>query len=360
MSSRVNASELLQLISEGFVFVDRDFCVREINEVGLRMARRPLADFLGRSLWEIAPQLEDTELARRLIRAMAERSPLSIESLYTWTDGRQSWLEIRGHPTDEGLAIFYRDISDQKRSEEELRRAHAELMQNMRLTAMGTMAATLAHELAQPMLAVRNYVEAGRKLLHAVDEPQAREARRALGLAADAADRTSELLRRLRNFVSRGKVEADTADLQAIIAEAVVLMLPLAQRANVEMLFRLERPAQWVKADAVQIQQVLVNLIRNAIEALAGADQRRITIATADAPGGCIEVRVEDSGPGLDAVPEGALFAPFHSTKADGLGLGLSISRTIVEAHGGAIEAGRAADGGALFRFTLPKAAPPH
>ena len=359
MSSRNDARELLQLISEGFVFVDPEFRVREINEVGLRMARRPLADFLGRSLWAIAPQLEDTEMARLLIRAMTERSPLSIEHLYTWTDGRQSWLEIRGHPTDEGLAIFYRDISDQKRSEEELRRAQAELMQDSRLSAMGTMAATLAHELAQPMLAVRTYVETGRKLLRGVGDPQAREAYRALGLAVTAADRASELLKRLRAFVSRGKVEAETTDLQAIIAEAGVLMLPQAQRAGVEILFRLDRRAQWVKADSIQIQQVLVNLIRNAIEALDGAGQRRITIATASAPGGRIEVAVEDSGPGLDARAEGALFAPFQSTKPEGLGVGLSISRTIIEAHGGTIEAGRAPGGGALFRFTLPKAPPP-
>jgi two-component system, LuxR family, sensor kinase FixL len=359
MASRNHANELLQLISEGFVFVDREFCVREINEVGLRMARRPLADFLGRSLWAIAPQLEDTEMARLLTRAMVERSPLSIEDLYTWTDGRQSWLEIRGHPTDEGLAIFYRDISDQKRSEEELRHAQAELMQTSRLSAMGTMAATLAHELAQPLLSVRAYVEAGRKLLRGVGDPQAREARRALGLAIDMTDRASELLKRLREFVARGKVEAETTDLQAIIAEAGVLMLPQAQRAGVEILFRLERRAQWVKADSIQIQQVLVNLIRNAIEALDEAHQRRITIATGNAPGGRVEVTVEDSGPGLDALPEGALFAPFHSTKAAGLGVGLSISRTIVEAHGGTIEAETAPGGGALFRFTLPRAPPP-
>jgi len=359
MPSRNHARELLQLISEGFVFVDREFRVREINEVGLRMARRPLADFIGRSVWEIAPQLEDTELSRVWTRAMEERNPISVEHLYTWTDGRQSWLEIRGHPTGDGLAIFYRDISDQKRSEEELRRAQAELLQASRLSAMGTMAATLAHELAQPLLAVRTYVEAGRKLLRGGGDPQAREAKRALGLAVNAADRASEILKRLRAFVSKGQVDAETADLQAIIADAGVLMLPQAQRAGVEILFRLERRAQWVTADSVQIQQVLVNLIRNAIEALAGAEERRIVISTANAPGGRVEVSVEDSGPGLDALPEGALFAPFHSTKADGLGVGLSISRTIVEAHGGAIEAGRAPGGGALFRFTLPRASPP-
>ena len=359
MSSRNHASELLQLISEGFVFVDREFRVREINEVGLRMAQRPLADFIGRSVWEIAPQLQDSELARVWTRAMEERSPISVEHLYTWTDGRQSWLEIRGHPTGDGLAIFYRDISEQKRSEEELRHAQAELMQTSRLSAMGTMAATLAHELAQPLLSVRTYVEAGRKLLRGVSDPQAREVRRALGLAVDAADRASELLKRLRAFVSKGQVQAEVADLQAIIADAGVLMLPQAQRAGVEILFRLDRRAQWVKADSIQIQQVLVNLIRNAIEALAAAKQRRIIISTRHVPGGRVEVAVEDSGPGLDALPEGALFAPFHSTKAEGLGVGLSISRTIVEAHGGTIEAGRGPDGGALFRFTLPRAPPP-
>jgi PAS domain S-box-containing protein len=141
MTADDHERELLHLISEGFVFVDADFCVREINEVGLRMARRPRSDFIGRELWALAPHLQQTEVKPILVEAMREQQPVSVEQFYRWTDGRESWLEMRIHPTDGGLAIFYRDITDKKQSEEELRRAQAELMHASRLSAMGTMAA---------------------------------------------------------------------------------------------------------------------------------------------------------------------------------------------------------------------------
>ncbi|HEV2867303.1 MAG TPA: ATP-binding protein [Allosphingosinicella sp.] len=360
MPAEVNATrELLQPISEGFVFVDGEFRVRDINETGLHMARRPRADFDGRSLWELAPQLRDSELHAMLTNALAETAPLSVEHLYTWTDGRRSCLEIRAYPAGGGLAIFYRDVTEQKQSQEALKRMQAELVEASRLSAMGTMAATLAHELAQPLTSIRAYVEAALKLLRSAPEAPAREARRPLALAVNAAERASEILKRLRGFVLKGKVEIETHDLHAIIAEAGVLMLPQAQQVNVEIDFRLDRHARWVKADAVQVQQVLVNLIRNAIEAIGEGELRHIEVATAPAPPEHIAVTVEDSGPGFDAAAEGALFTPFRSTKPSGLGIGLSLSRTIVEAHGGTIEATAARGGGAVFRFTLPRADPP-
>ena len=349
--------ELLQLISEGYVFVDREFRVQEINEVGLRMARRPLSDFIGRPIWELAPQLEDSELKPLWIDAMRKQKPLSVEHLYRWTDGRESWLEVRGHPTGDGLAIFYRDVTAQKRSEEELKQAQSELMHASRLSAMGTMAATLAHELAQPLTSANTSIEAAAKMLKGVPDQKAREARRALALASRSVQRGAELLQRLRSFVGKGRVRPETQDLAAIIADAGVLLLPLAQRHGVEIEFKLEPRAQWVTADSVQIQQVLINLIRNAIEALGDAPQRRITVSTQALPSDRVQVTVEDSGPGLQ--DEAALFEAFHTSKAQGLGVGLSICRTIVEAHGGTIEAHQRPEGGAIFRFTLPRAREP-
>src|SRR5262245_17655930 len=116
MPGNDSGRELLQLIGEGFVFVDGEYCIVEVNQVGLEMARRPRSDFIGTSLWELAPQLRESGLKQLLTRSVSERVPVSAEHLHTWSDGRQSWLEIRGHPTADGLAIFYRDISDQKRS----------------------------------------------------------------------------------------------------------------------------------------------------------------------------------------------------------------------------------------------------
>ena len=358
MTSDPLARELLQLISEGFVFVDRDFCVRAMNAEAERIDQRRAHDVVGRTLWEAWPNLGGSKLEKLWRSALAEQMPVSLEHCYRWPDGREAWLEMRAYPSDGGLAIFFRDISDRKRAEAELARTQGELIHASRLSAMGAMAATLAHELSQPLTAISNYIESANKRLRTLPPAEARQARQALGFASAATERAREILKRLRGFVAKGRVETEIHDIQSIIADASVLILPAAQREGVEIQYRLDRQAKWVKADAIQVQQVLINLIRNAIEAMVAADERKITISTAARPDGQIEITVQDTGGGIDQ-PADALFAPFHSTKADGLGVGLSISRTIVEAHGGTIAAEPAEGGGALFRFTLPRAAGP-
>jgi two-component system, LuxR family, sensor kinase FixL len=357
--SPTQARELLQLIGEGFLFVDRDFRIREISAEGVRMANRDRAEIVGGILWDQAPQLRDTEFGQMLVKAAEERTPVSLQHLYTWPDGRQAWLEVRAFPADDGLAIFYRDISDIKRSEEELMRTQSELMHASRLSAMGTMASTLAHELAQPLTSAANSIEATQKMLRRLGDPKSREARSALTLAGSSVARASDIVRRLRGFVAKGRVEADTQNLASIIAEASVLMVPEAQRQGVEIAFKLDPRGQWVRADAVQVQQVLINLIRNAIQAMQESEERHIAVTTAAVPGGMVEVTIEDRGPGFGPDAAATVFAPFHSTKQEGMGVGLSICRTIIEAHGGTIEAGHRPGGGALFRFTLPRATPP-
>jgi two-component system sensor kinase FixL len=290
---------------------------------------------------------------------MRDNRPVSIEHYYRWMDGRESWLEMRGHPTGGGLAIFYRDISDKKRSEEELKRAQSELMQASRLSAMGTMAATLAHELAQPLTAAANALDASAKMLRGVPDARARESRHGLELASGSIMRAAEIVRRLRSFVAKGKVEAETHDLSSMIADASVLMVPLAQREGVEIDFQLEPRARWVKADAIQIQQAVINLVRNAIEAMRDLPKKRICIATRVASARLVEIGVEDNGTGLDEASAETLFVPFHSSKPEGLGVGLSLCRTIVEAHGGSITAAPRPGGGARFTFTLPRAQAP-
>jgi len=349
------ARELLQLISEGFVLVDGDFRVIDMNAEGERIEGRPRAAIIGTTLWDAWPDLKDSELGRLWVQAMEKQEPVSLEHHYQWPDGRSAWLEMRAYPSGDGLAIFYRDVTDRRASQEELKRAQSELIHASRLSAMGTMAATLAHELAQPLMSAGAYLESAQRMLRRLPAEEAREARQTMGLANASVRRASDILTRLRAFVSRGRAELETHDLQSIIADAGVLALPQAQRAGVEIGFRLDRHARRVKADAVQIQQVLINLISNAIEAMQGAPRKQVIISTKLLPSGAIEIAVEDTGPGLDESQVRDAFAPFHSSKPDGLGVGLSISRTIVEAHGGTIDVERPPEGGARFRFTLPR-----
>jgi two-component system sensor kinase FixL len=360
MPAGTKARELLEHISEGFVFVDEQFRIREMNAEASRIVGRPTSHYLGRTLWEAWPTLAGREFERLVRHAMVARTPFSLEHLSAWPNGREAWFEVRAVPADQGLAIFYRDISAQKSSEEQLRRAQYELMHAERLSAMGTMAATLAHELAQPLTSASNYVETSERLLRSPSSDQVREARSGLNMASLAVGRAREILARIRAFVAKEPIDSKVHDLRLIVADASILVLPKAQRDGVEIAFDLDPRPQWVRVDAVQVQQVLVNLIRNAIEAMREAQgKRRIKIASAIVSTRWVEVSVDDSGPGFDADEVEALFHPFQTSKADGLGIGLSISKTIIEAHEGTITAEPSPDGGARFRFTLPRTVGP-
>lgn len=348
--------ELLEHISEGYIFVDEEFRVSKMKAEATQAEKPPLSTYLGRSLWEAWPTLVGREFERLTRRAMSERTPFSLEHKFTWPNGREAWFESRIVPSDPGLAIFYRDVSSRKASEEQLRRTQAELIHAGRLSAMGTMAATLAHELAQPLTAASNYVETSERLLRSPTPDQIREARSGLGMAADSVARASEILSRIRAFVAKEPIDTKVHDLRVIVADASVLILPKAQREGVEIAFDLDPGPSRIRVDAIQVQQVLVNLIRNAIEAMQDSNRkRRITIASTILSARRIEVSVADTGPGIEPDEAEALFHPFHSSKAAGLGVGLSISRTIVEAHGGTIAAEPLPEGGARFWFTLPR-----
>jgi C4-dicarboxylate-specific signal transduction histidine kinase len=229
-----------------------------------------------------------------------------------------------------------------------------ELFHAARLTAAGQMAAALAHELNQPLTAVVNSVNAAKRLLTREDRVNLLIAREVTEEAAGQALRASEIVRSLRQFLIRDEKERRLEVLAAMIEEASALALssiaPLAVRLRLEF----DHSAGGVLVNRVQIQQVIVNLIRNAAEAMADQNPREIALATRALGDGMIEVSVGDIGPGIPDDIAGRLFEPFVSTKRDGMGLGLSISRSIVEAHGGQMTAEPNPGGGTVFRFTLP------
>ena len=251
---------------------------------------------------------------------------------------------------------FIRDLTERQRTEQKLETLQSELIHVSRLSAMGTMASTLAHELNQPITAVTNYVEAVRDLLaepNLADMPMIREA---LDDAAKEALRAGHIVRRLRDFVARGEVDKTVEKLPPLINEAAVLGLIGAREQGVEPTFDLDPYASPVLVDKVQIQQVLINLIRNAVEAMAHSPTRKLTVSTMSAPPDFIRVIVADTGPGVAPHVAEQLFTAFVTTKADGMGLGLSICRTIIEANGGRIWMEPRSGGGTEFHFTLVRA----
>jgi two-component system sensor kinase FixL len=275
----------------------------------------------------------------------------------------------RYHYSPEGrllrLVGIYRDVTDQLRDRAEaaargsrLIELQWELTHTSRLSAMGEMAAALAHELNQPLTAVGNSVGAISLILkddgRPVDEKTRQRVLRAAAHAEAQAVRAGEIVRRLREFISRGESDTRAEDLRTLVDDAAALALPNANSAGVAVKKRIEPGASEVLADRIQIQQVLVNLVRNAVEAMREqTTPRRVDIA-ARAIDGMAVVSVCDTGGGVEPVLVETLFAPFRSSKRDGMGVGLSICRRIVEAHGGRMWFEPAPSGGACFKFTLP------
>ena len=247
------------------------------------------------------------------------------------------------------------DITERERAAEEIRRMQAELVHVSRLSAMGTMASTLAHELNQPLTAITNYVRGSRRLIEELTGPSIEDVRQALESAETGALRAGQIVRRLRELVARGRTALRPEELPKLIDGAGELAFLDAHLLDIAPSIELDPQAQWVEVDRIQIQQVLINLIRNAMQAMQDSDRREIVIRTRKRSKARVQVSVIDSGSGIPPAVRTALFTPFQGTKADGLGIGLSISRTIIEAHGGKIWAEDRADGGAIFHFTLPR-----
>jgi len=247
---------------------------------------------------------------------------------------------------------FIRDLSDKQRADAEIEELRSGLIHVARISAMGTMASTLAHELNQPLTAVANYMEGVRHLLEKPDPDDLPMIRDALQDAAGEAMRAGNIVRRLREFVARGEVDKTLEDLPPLIDEAAKLGLIGAAEKGVEVAFDLAKTPP-VLVDKVQIQQVLINLMRNAIDAMADSGDRRLFITTRATAAGTVQVSVSDTGAGVDPEIAGNLFQAFNSSKSDGMGLGLSICRTIVEANGGRIWMEPRDGGGTSFHFTL-------
>jgi two-component system sensor kinase FixL len=248
---------------------------------------------------------------------------------------------------------FIRDLTERQRTEARLQELQTELVHISRLTAMGEMASALAHEINQPLSAIANYLKGATRLMRGRSDDDSKMVCGAMDKAAEQSLRAGQIIRRLREFVARGENERRIESMSKLIEEANALALVGAKEHGVRVRLQIDRTHDLILADKVQIQQVLLNLLRNAIEAVTPGDRRELLISTRPTDDGMVEVSVADTGPGISADVAAQLFQPFITTKPQGMGVGLSISRTIIEAHGGQIWTEPNPDGGAIFKFTL-------
>lgn len=317
--------------------------------------------------WEERVHPEDRErVGASLERAVRGRQTHWSESYrFRHADGHYVDIFDRGFIIRDAAGKALRavgamsDITDRKLADAQLQRMQAELIHVSRVSAMGTMASTLAHELNQPLTAVSNYVGGSRRLLQDNDDPVVLKVREALESAEAGALRAGRIVRGLRELVARGNVSIKSEELPQLIHDAALLAFVDAHLLGISHRIEIDPRANWVDADRIQIQQVLINLIRNSMQALTDQPVREVTISAAPAGSSMVEISVADTGVGLSSEVREALFSPFRTTKAEGMGIGLSISRTIVEAHGGKIWAEDRDGGGTIFRFTVPKAEEP-
>lgn len=246
---------------------------------------------------------------------------------------------------------FVRDLTDRQESEARLEQLQAEVVHISRLSAMGEMASALAHELNQPLSAIANYLNGARRMMER-ENTSDRRVIDAVQKAAEQAIRAGDIIRRLRDFLARGEGERSVESLAKIVHEACGLALVGAKESNVQVRYEMDPHLDRVVVDRIQIQQVLVNLVRNALDAMEGQPRRMLTVSTF-IEGDMAVVSVADTGSGVDEVAAQRLFQPFVTTKPEGMGVGLSISRTIVESHGGRIWTEPNPGGGAIFRFSV-------
>ena len=251
------------------------------------------------------------------------------------------------------FTAFVRDLSEQRRNELRMQEMQAELVHFSRMSAVGTMASALAHELNQPLTAVANYLEAARDLLESDSEDAREILHEALDEASRQAVRAGEIVRKLRGYVSRGEIETRSVPLTPLLLDSIALARISGDVADIPIEQQIEPGLGAVLADPIQIQQVVINLLRNGAEAMKGLEAPKMRLRAEAGPDDLITVEICDNGPGMSEDVRRTLFKPFMTSKSQGMGLGLSICQTIVEAHGGKIEAVAPENGGSCFRFTL-------
>ncbi len=354
---------VLDTVPDAMIVIDSKALIRSFSATAQRLFGYSESEAVGRNVCLLMPspyrEQHDSYLTRYF--ATGERRVIGRGRVVVGLrkDGSTFPMELAvGEMQTCGRRAFtgfVRDLSERQETQHRLQELQSELVHMSRFTAMGEMASTLAHELNQPLTAVASYLNGCRRLLDGAESVPTLMLRNAIDRAAEQALRAGQIIRRMRQFVARGESEWRVESLAKLIEEASALALVGVKEAGIRVTFAFDPRVSFVLADKIQIQQVILNLIRNAIEAMQETTRRELMISTAEQLDDMVEISVTDTGSGIAPDIAAQLFQPFVTTKPQGMGVGLSISRTIVEAHGGRLAAEPNPGGGTIFRLTLKR-----
>jgi two-component system, LuxR family, sensor kinase FixL len=355
---------ILSTVPDAMIVIDDHGLITSFSAAAEKLFGYCEADVLGKNVNILMPEPHHTAHDGYLRRYLTtgEKRIIGIGRVVEGQrrDGSIFPMELSvGEARTEGhLAFtgFIRDLTERYATEAQLQEVQAELLHASRLSAVGSLASALAHELNQPLTAIANYASAGRDLVDDIRPESTELIREALAETASEALRAGQIVRRLRDFVVKGELDTQILPLGKLINDATTLGLVGARENGVEWTIEIEPGVDNVLADRVQIQQVMINLMRNGIEAMNDSPVKQLAIRARRKGTDQVEISVADSGHGVPPDMIDQLFQPFISTKATGMGLGLSICRTIVEAHGGQLSVDSTADSGTIFIFTLTRA----
>lgn len=353
---------ILETVLDATVVIEKDGTIVSFNTAAERQFGYQESEIVGQNVRILMPEPyrsgHDGYIQRYL--QTGEKRIIGVDRVVVGRrkDGSTFPMKLAVGEMNSGDQIFFtgfiRDLTEREESQARLQEIQGELARLARLNELGEMASTLAHELNQPLSTIANYAQGCSRMIRDMDDGVSSRMREALGEISSQSLRAGQIIRHLREFVMRGDTEKAPEDIRKLVEEAGALALVGSRERGVRSIFEFGPGVETVMVDRVQIQQVITNLMRNAVEAMRDSETRLLTMRTEALKGGGVAVEVSDTGPGISDEVASQLFRPFVTTKAGGMGIGLSISKRIVEAHGGEITVRRNSHGGATFRFTLP------
>jgi two-component system, LuxR family, sensor kinase FixL len=361
LGREAHLQSILDTVPEAMIVIDERGAIQSFSSAAERLFGYRAADAIAQNVKILmpSPYREGHDGYLQRYKNTGERRIIGIGRVVVGQrkDGSTFPMELAVGEMKSGEQRFFtgfiRDLTERQQTEARLQELQSELVHISRLTAMGEMASTLAHELNQPLSAITNYLKGTRRLLEGEAGERPDMMRDALEKAADQAIRAGQIIRRLRDFVSRGESERRVENITKLVEEASALALVGVKDRGIRVTFQFDPSIALVLADRVQIQQVLLNLIRNAMDAMEATQARDLAISVLPVDDNLVRVSVSDTGSGIEPQVAEQLFQPFVTTKRQGMGVGLSISRTIIEAHSGRIWVEPNPAGGTVFHFTL-------
>lgn len=364
LSSReAHVRSILDTVPDATVVIDERGHITSFSAAAIRQFGYTEEEVLGQNVRILMPEPYRSEHDGYIGRysRTGEKRIIGVDRVVVGRrkDGSTFPMKLAVGETKSGEGRFFtgfiRDLTEREQWQATLQELQSELARLARLNELGEMASTLAHELNQPLAAIANYTQGCVRFLNGLEDPAVQPVKDALQETAQQSLRAGEIIRHLREFVTRGETEMTMETMRKLIEEAGALALVGSREQGVRSVFDFAPKGANVLVDRVQIQQVLINLMRNAMEAMRESDQRELIVRTATRDG-YVMVEIADTGPGVSDEIAARLFQPFVTSKASGMGIGLSISKRIIEAHGGQISVSRNDKGGATFTFSLPLA----